>query len=263
MPNPFPGMDPYLEGPAWSVVHANFIEEIARQLASKLRPKYMAWSHERVLVATPDPIELPTLRHRVPDISVLNVEPGLPNVAPGVVTAAITLEALLPEPMVQTYVEIRDVETQSLVTAIEMLSPTNKRGDGLTEFRRKRIEFLSGPVHYIEIDYLRIGERFPTARTLPSVPYFVFLSRADRRPRIEAWPIVLDQKLPTVSVPLLPGDADVALDLQLAWQSIYDLFRYDILVDHSRDPVVPLSPEQLTWAREQLVKAAIFPTQNP
>ncbi|MBM4077063.1 MAG: DUF4058 family protein, partial [Planctomycetes bacterium] len=27
MPNPFPGMDPYLEGPMWSVVHHNLIEE--------------------------------------------------------------------------------------------------------------------------------------------------------------------------------------------------------------------------------------------
>lgn len=257
MSNPFPGMDPYLEGPAWTVVHGNFIEEIARQLSAKLRPKYVAWSNERVLVATPDPIELPALRHRIPDVSILNVEPGTALMEPGTVTAAISIDALMPEPMVQTFVEIRDIESQSLVTAIEMLSPTNKRGDGLAEFRKKRIEFLSGSAHYLEIDFLRIGERFPTARTLPSVPYFVFLSRAARRPRLDAWPITLNEKLPTVSIPLLPGDDDVALDLQLAWQTIYDIFRYEILVDHSCDPAVPLSSEQLAWTRNRLLEAGM------
>jgi hypothetical protein len=31
MPNPFPGINPYLEGPAWTTVHSNLVEEIARQ----------------------------------------------------------------------------------------------------------------------------------------------------------------------------------------------------------------------------------------
>jgi hypothetical protein len=42
MANPFPGMDPYLEGNLWPVVHANLATEIARQLNPKLRPKYVA-----------------------------------------------------------------------------------------------------------------------------------------------------------------------------------------------------------------------------
>ena len=58
MSNPFPGMDPYLEGPLWSVVHHNLIEEFARQLTPKLRPKYRARTEERIVVAAPDPIEV-------------------------------------------------------------------------------------------------------------------------------------------------------------------------------------------------------------
>ena len=35
MASPFPGMDPYLEGPMWSMVHNSLIEELARQLTPK------------------------------------------------------------------------------------------------------------------------------------------------------------------------------------------------------------------------------------
>jgi hypothetical protein len=52
MPSPFPGMDPYLEGARWMTVHAQLTAEIARQLAPKLRPKYVALTTER-FVLTP------------------------------------------------------------------------------------------------------------------------------------------------------------------------------------------------------------------
>lgn len=42
MPNPFPGMDPYLEGPLWTTVRTSLVNEISRQLAPKLRPKHFA-----------------------------------------------------------------------------------------------------------------------------------------------------------------------------------------------------------------------------
>lgn len=223
MPNPFPGMDPFLEGPSWSTVHANLVEEIARQLSIKLRPKYLAISCERVFIVQPD------------DVS----------------------SVLLPETMTETYVEISDVATRSLVTAIEVLSPTNKRGDGLAEFRKKRLEFLRGSAHYLEIDLLRSGERFPMTGPLPSVSYFVFLSHAERRPQVTAWPISLNEPLPTIAVPLMSGDPDVELNLQQAWETIYDLFRYELLVDHTRNPTVPLSAEQDRWAQACLRNSGV------
>jgi hypothetical protein len=42
MPNPFPGMDPYLEGDLWTTVHTDRCTESARHLAPKLRPKYVS-----------------------------------------------------------------------------------------------------------------------------------------------------------------------------------------------------------------------------
>ncbi|MBI4601887.1 MAG: DUF4058 family protein, partial [Planctomycetes bacterium] len=41
MPSPFSGMDPYLEE-TWMGVHSQLVAEIARQLAPKLRPRYIA-----------------------------------------------------------------------------------------------------------------------------------------------------------------------------------------------------------------------------
>jgi hypothetical protein len=83
----------------------------------------------------------------------------------------------------------------------------------------------------------------------------VFLSRSDRRPQIEVWPISLDSSLPVVKVPLLPGDPDVELDLALALRTIYDLYEYDRDIDYTIPPVLPLSVEQQAWADQRLLAA--------
>jgi hypothetical protein len=74
---------------------------------------------------------------------------------------------------------------------------------------------------------------------------------------VEVRPIALDEPLPDVPIPLLPGDADVQLHLQLALQTVYDLFAYDEAADHTGDPAVPLPPEWSEWAKARLVAAGI------
>ncbi len=251
MANPFPGMDPYLEGPFWSVFHHNLIDEIARQLAGKLPARYLALTEERVVLATLDPLEQPSLR--VPDVAVFaesNADWQSESVtaASTVINPPLVLRTAFRQPLTQGLVEIIEAETRQLVTVIEVLSLSNKRGDGLGEYQKKREEIVLSPAHLLEIDLLRVGERFPVQRTLPSVPYFVFLSRASRRLQVEVWPISLDQPLPTVPIPLLAGDDDVLLELQLAYQTIYNLFHYDRAVNHVDPPRVPLPPEQAAWA---------------
>ena len=54
-------------------------------------------------------------------------------------------------------------------------------------------------------------------------------------------------------VPLLAGDADVPLDLQRALNNVYDLAGYDLVVDYSKPPEVPLRPDKAAiWAEERL-----------
>src|SRR2546423_4560287 len=107
MPSPFPGMDPYLEGSRWAGVQSQLCAEIARQLAPRLRPKYVALTNERFV---------------------------------------LVMSELTP----QFGVEIRDCAHRQLVTAIEVLSSTNKRGDGRDEYLRKRRTILLSPAHLIE-----------------------------------------------------------------------------------------------------------------
>ncbi len=255
MPNPFPGMDPYLEGPKWSTVHFDLIGQIAWQLAPKIQPKYRAFTNSQVILASLDPLEIPRVRLRLPDVGIYDKGVATATGPTSTATAPLKLMAVMPELIEQKILEIRESESDALVTAIEVLSPSNKRGDGLIEFQQKRREYLAGPAHYLEIDLLRIGKRFPIATTLPSVPYFIFLSRADQRPCVDTWPITLDQPLPKVPVPLLDGDPDVELDLQSAWNSIFEHYGYDRLADHTVNPTVPLSSEQQAWA-DELLRAA-------
>lgn len=253
MANPFPGMDPYLEGDLWLTVHTDLCAEIARQLSPKLRPKYIALSTRRVVIAEPDESEIGP--HRFPDIGILAAQPQARSEGGAVATAPLILPANLPEPVPHVSVEIRDMAERRLVACIEVLSPTNKIGSGWEEYAVKRLQILSGAAHLLEIDLLRVGARFPTAEPLPAVPYFVFLSRMGQRSKVEVWPIALEQPLPTVYIPLLPGDPDVRLDLQQALSTIYEIIGYDELIDYTNPPPGPMAAQQLTWIDEQLRRA--------
>jgi hypothetical protein len=250
MANPFPGMDPYLEGDLWPAVHANLATEITRQLAPKLRPKYVVLTTQRVVLAVPDESERPQTRW--PDVGVVSAEAVANGGGAAVATAPLVANALAPTPVPQYGVEVRDPVGRRLVTAIEILSPTNKRADGGDEYAVKRQELLISPAHLVEIDLLRAGERFPVDRPLPSVPYFVFISRVDRRPQVGIWPIPLAAPLPVVPIPLDPGDADVPLDLQAILTGLHDVMGYDLSVDYTRPPPGPLAPQDAAWVDQQL-----------
>ena len=57
-------------GTAWSVVHANLTEEIARQLVPKLRPKYLVLTEQRFVITPADEPERVAER-RWPDVGVV------------------------------------------------------------------------------------------------------------------------------------------------------------------------------------------------
>jgi len=69
-------------------------------------------------------------------------------------------------------VEIHETGTLKLVTAIEILSPVNKRPghEAFEGYRRKRRHLLRSDAHLLEIDLLRGGERPPLDRPVPPAP---------------------------------------------------------------------------------------------
>ena len=65
------------------------------------------------------------------------------------------------------YLEIHDVETGTLVTALEILSPTNKiHAEGRKEYIKKR-RVLNSMTNLVEIDLLRSGQAMPLNRNRP------------------------------------------------------------------------------------------------
>jgi len=89
MPNPFPGMDPYLEGDLWTSLHLDLTAEFVRQLSPRLHPKYVALSSRRVVLATPDETDAPP--QRLPDVGV--VSSGYPGESAGSAATAVPLVA--------------------------------------------------------------------------------------------------------------------------------------------------------------------------
>lgn len=250
-------MDPYLEGSLWTTVHSELSSAIARQLSPKVRPKYLALPTERFVFAEPESVAIAAV---YPDVGLAGtkgtrprseIRDGSAEPAP---VAPVQIATVIPDSIPHLTVEIRDVKSRQLVTAIEVLSPTNKSGDGRVEYLRKRRAILVSSAHLLEIDFLRAGTRVPMQEPLPPAPYYVFLSRAERRPLTDVWPIRLRGPLPAVPVPLLQGDADVTLDLQAALDAVYDGLGLDLAVDYAQPPDQPLATADAEWARTLLGK---------
>jgi hypothetical protein len=251
MPSPFPGMDPYIEQPrVWVDFHARLADEISANLNRQIRPGYFA---RLTPYATYEAIELFRSRRQAirPDVGVMR-EVTAPYYAGDVavldppVESEISLDDLLDF----LGVEILRSGDEQLITAIEILSPVNKRPghDAYWDYRRKRRDLLRSQVHFLEIDLLRAGERILLEPLVPNTPYCISLSRADDRPYIAVWPIPLNSRLPTIPVPLNAGDPDAILPLGQIVASVYERGGYDAQIDYRQSvPPPPLSDEEAAW----------------
>jgi hypothetical protein len=257
MPSPFPGMDPYLEGSLWMSVHAQLASIFVCQLNPQILPRYIALQTRRFVRGRPDGEGL-LIGENDPDVSLHRQQPGEPGPeAAGALASPLRINTVIRTPVPHVTVEIRDIEHHHLVTAIEILSPTNKRGQGRREYLRRRERFLDSSVHLLEIDLLRKGRRVPMEEMLPPAPYFVFLSRADQAPLTGVWPIALDQPQPVVPVPLLGGEEDASLDLQVALATVYDEYGLNYMIRYTEPLGVPLTPEQAAWGDRHLRAAGL------
>jgi hypothetical protein len=106
---PFPGMDPYIEHPeVWPGVHLLLIAALSESLAPQLRPNYTVSVEVRMYETTDEQ----SLLVGIPDVVVREK---------------------------QGFLEVREVATKAVVTAIELLSPVNKRaGTGRQTYETKR-----------------------------------------------------------------------------------------------------------------------------
>ncbi len=258
MPSPFPGMDPYLEAPwLWPDVHAGLIVACQELLNRQLRPKYVARVEARVYVEGED--DPARKEFFIPDLRVAK-QKGAANPPRVRVPAGIT------EPVVVTddsdlevreiFLEVIALDSRTVVTVIEVLSPSNKlRGaEGRGNYLKKRSEVMGSDTHWVEIDLLRRGEQLPLRRRLAPHEYLVYVSPAAMRPKGHAWPVRLDEPLPTIGVPLRAPDPDAPLNLQEALETVYERAALDLSVDYAAELTPPLPPPLAKWADKLLKK---------
>jgi hypothetical protein len=225
-------MDPYLEHPAnFPGLHNRLVAVLSESLQAKLPAPYFAEIGERAWVE-------------------------------------VAQRFIEHDERRETLVEIRVPrdEGERLVTAIEVLSPSNKTSGerGRELYQRKQRELLDSQTHLVEIDLLRDGVHSTavpldllTAR-VGLFDYHVSIHRFDRFEDFLVYPIRLEERLPEIAIPLLPGDADVMIDLQAVFERGYDTGPYRRRIRYAESaPVPPLRPDRGEWAARVLQAAGI------
>ncbi len=267
MPSPFPGMDPHLEKPSvFAGFHDQFIAYLVTAIQPLLPAPYFAKSGQRVWVELAD-------RVREPDVSV--AAPPAWQEAPRTSGGTAVMEQIASQPIVITVERVLSGEFKEtfldifttvdgehrLVTSMEVLSPSNKSAGEQAGalYREKQHEFLWSNVNLVEIDLLRAGRhatlvpRRELLKQCKSWDYHICIHRFEARREFLVYPIQLPQKLPTISVPLLPGAASISVDLQAVFDRCYDDGPYLREVNYADDPPPPpLPPERLAWVKSVL-----------
>lgn len=256
MKSPFPGMDPYLEAPPrWPGVHHGLISELQAELNRQLRPRYRVQVEERVYVLDSDD---PAVSRFVPDLHVARGGSEGAAPAPAVLSDPVVVTTLFEEEVREHSLAIYDVDAGSVVTALEVLSPTNKTAGsaGRASYLAKRRAVVQSSTHLVELDLLRSGTPPVPRSVLPDGDYMVHVSRVQDRPRGLVWSIPLPSRLPTVRIPL-SADEETSLDLQVVLDAAYERGAFDLSIDYGGDPQPPLSERLATWADGQLRDAGL------
>jgi Protein of unknown function (DUF4058) len=249
MQSPFPGMNPYLENPElWSEVHSRLIVAIADDLAEHLSEQYRIAIEKRTYFSGEDD----SLLVGIPDVSVVSQQP-VPSLSSTTATltaqtAPITVTLPMAEEVQERYLEIREVATGAVITAIEILSPKNKRaGEGRQAYERKRNQVLASLTHLVEIDLLRGGQPLPILGAAKS-DYRIVVSRSNRRPSAQLYAFSVRQEVPSFPVPLKTGEEEPLLDLQSILRKVYERGRYYLAIDYTKPAQPPLLSEDTAWA---------------
>jgi hypothetical protein len=271
MPSPFPGMDPFLEHPAiFPDLHDRLVTRLSEALQAQLPEPYYAVIGSRIWVEF-------SRRPIGPDVKVLR-PPGGESLSGGGLAVAAPVR---PKPIVvrvphderrETFVEIYTrPDNERLVTVVEALSLTNKTpGEhGRDLYLRKQREVLNSKTHLVEIDLLR-GGMHTTAVPLDLAldkagpfDYHVCVHHFDNLEDYVVYPIRLEDRLPEVLVPLLPGDPAVSLDLQAVFEGCYDAGPYRRRLRYAvNQPVPPLPLWQIEWATRLLREKGLLPPDD-
>ena len=268
MPSPFPGMDPFLED---------------RLIFPDFHDGFIAYLREAIQPGLPEPYYAALGRRAWVEISERFVGPDVNVIAPGshhhplrshASSSIDTATMEVTRPVVVTVPHDEQSETiveiyigrgsdRRLVTAIEVLSPINKQpGEkGRDLYLRKQAELLDSQCHLVEIDLLRGGTHTTAVpenrlkQKVPSFAYHVCSHHFDHFEDFLIYPIQLADPLPTISIPLLPGDGEVPVSLQQVFERTYAAGPYHREINYSEIvPLPKLTIEQMQWVKERVAR---------
>jgi hypothetical protein len=242
-------MNPYLEQESvWHDFHERFCPVAAELLTAQVRPHYIVKIDEHIYIH-----ELPTETRQLvgrADVAVTR-SPAWQDShsAHGILEAPARVRLPAVDTERLSFVEIRDRDSRQLITAIELLSFSNKyAGPDREQYLAKRGQLLASPVHFVEVDLLRGGPQMPV-HDLPECDYYAMVSRVEERFSAELWPIRLPERLPIIPIPLRPPHGDARLDLQEILHRIYDAAGYEDYI-YLGQPQPRLTQERAIWAQQ-------------
>lgn len=266
MPSPFPGMDPYLETqPRWEIFHGWFIHKLA-ELALPEAASMGCWidverdvygedpSGEMVLIGEAD---------EVFSVSSRESEWSGNRAASETLAAPLSVREIVVDPVEarqhrQHFLVVRENQNWPRALAVvELLSPANKAGNYARTYNAKRTKMLASLTHFLEIDLLRGGDN-PLRQHFPDLqptPYFAFVGRKNTIGRTEeAYPIRLQDSLPTIGLPLWGERPDLPLNLAEASRLAYDLTTGGRPIRYKTEtiPEPDLAIEDAVWATSLL-----------
>jgi hypothetical protein len=183
---------------------------------------------------------------------------GEPSLTGTATLEPVIVELPIPEPVRETYLEVRLVQTHAVITVLEFLSPANKRpGEGRQHYERKRMQILATSTHLVEIDLLRGGEPMVMYTREPHMAshYRILISRAEHRPRAALLPFNGRAPIPGFRLPLQPDDDEPLVDLNRLLHMLYDRAGYDLRIDYRATATPPLAGEDAMWVGALLCEA--------
>lgn len=250
MPNPFPGMNPYLESPElWRSIHNRLIVAIADFLTPQLLPKYLVDIEQRIYQISGED----ALLVGIPDVAVQRSPDRITSNPSNVAVIAPTVKALrvrvaVPVEFREIYLQIIEKPTKKVVTVIKVLSPTNKRpGKGREIYEEKRENIFGSRTNLVEIDLLRSYKPLPVLGNDTEASYRILVSRGYLRPLADLYIFNLPDTIPAFALPLPAPDAEPIVDLQGLLNGIYDRAACDMRIDYSAEPVPPLAESDAVW----------------
>ena len=288
--NPFPGMNPYVEGfGLWPSFHNTVVTYLSVALGRQLRPEYRVTLEERVHVLM-DSDDSGNGNGsgggarignglRVPDVAVLTGVGASVGAGVAVATSAgggsdlrfpapersadaIAVRLPTPDLFKERYLEVRRVSNREVIAVIELLSPTNKGGgSGHQAYLDKRAAVLASLAHLVEIDLLRAGPRMPVIGAVPDTHYRILVASAHRtEPIADLYAFGIRDAIPEFVLPLAQDAEGIAVNLNAVVNQVYTDGSYDLDIDYGQDPEPPLSDDDCAWIdarlREQGLRAA-------